>query len=160
MYDTLILDTQKFDERIFGCASELTPDERHKMAIDVLAKVARLPAAEQAVLAAYFTGDIRAINKAACLLPHGWNTPLRREMARAWANDQAFKRTQKEIAETYYLSEPTVTRRKQEAFSILSRHMNTALHVLEAQLLDLIQYANRFNASRGEDLAPTTCTNV
>lgn len=157
MSEAIPVKVQKFAEaapREFGA---LTPDELKMLAVDILAKVARLPAREQQVLAAYFTADTRAVNEAAKLLPGGWPTALRRELARGWANDQVLARDQRDIAETFMLSEATTTRRKQEAFGTLSHHFNQALDVLEIQLLDLVRHANRFNAKRHAAFHKSTC---
>lgn len=125
----------------------MSPGELKDMAVDILAKISRLPAAEQAAIAAYFTGDIRAINAAADLLPAGWPTALRRELARGWAAE-SLTREQKEIAATFMLSEATVTRRKKEAFSLLQTVVARGMATLEIQLLALIMHPSRCNMQR------------
>ncbi len=157
MSEAIPVKVQKFAEaapREFG---SLTPDELKMLAVDILAKVARLPAREQQVLAAYFTADIRAVNEAAKLLPGGWPTALRRELARGWANDQEMARSQDDMGETYMLSQPTICRRQQEAFRILSGAFSTALAVIEVQVLDLVRHATYRNASRSKAFHRSTC---
>lgn len=136
----------------------LTPDQLKMLAVDVLAKVSRLPDKEQAVLAAYFAGDVRAVKKAAALvLPAGWTQPMRIELARCWVNDQQLERTQKEMAETFMVSEPTMTRRKRDAFSSLSACLGSALVTLEVQLLDMLDGFSACNAHRIPVRKESTC---
>ncbi|MBM2884078.1 hypothetical protein JFK97_06710 [Chromobacterium phragmitis] len=154
MSEAVPVKVQKFAEAAQREYGALTPDELKAMAVDILAKISRLPEKEQAALAAYFTADTRAIKRAAALiLPRGWNQPLRIELARCWANDEQLERTQREMAETYMLSEATMTRRKQDAFAALGGTLRTALEVLEVQLLDLLRHPSRANAHRWEPAA-------
>ena len=131
----------------------MSPGELKDMAVDILAKVGRLPEAEQAAIAAYFTGDIRAINAAADLLPAGWPTALRRELARGWANGEQLARSQELIGETFMLSQPTMHRRWQDARRTLGIGMQRGLDVLEIQLMQYIRYASHKNEHRNACIA-------
>ncbi|WP_137010136.1 hypothetical protein [Aquitalea aquatilis] len=157
MSEAIPVKVQKFAEAAPREFDALTPDELKAMAVDILAKVGRLPDREQCVLAAYFTGDVRAVIEAARLLPAGWPTALRRELTRGWVNDEELGRSQKEIAETFMLSEATTTRRKQEAFRILSGTFSTALAVVEVQVLDLVRHATYRNTARSKAFHGGTC---
>ncbi len=157
MSEAIPVKVQKFAESQPKEFDALTPDELKAMAVDILAKIGRLPERERAVLAAYFTADVRAIIEAARLLPAGWPTALRRELARGWVNDEELTRSQKEIAETFMLSEATTTRRKQEAFRLLGNTFVTALAVVEVQVLDLVEHPTYRNTARSKALKGGTC---
>ncbi len=135
------VEVRNYRERTGRSVSELTYVEEKAIAMEVLAKVARLPEAQYSALAARFTRDIRAINTAAKCLPAGWPTPLRRELTRGWAHDGSLARDQKSMAETYLLSTPTLTRRKQQAFLLLDAQLATALEALTPQLSELLASA-------------------
>lgn len=129
-------------------ANGLTGIERLNLALDVLAKVGRLPGLEQAVITARFTLDQRAVNAAAVALPPIWATGLRRELARAWADDCQLARSQAEIGETYMRSQPTIHRNWRDACRTLGRHYQLGVDTLEVQLLDLLRSASRCNTHR------------
>nr|WP_199065072.1 hypothetical protein [Chromobacterium sp. ASV5] len=149
MSEAVPVKVQKFAESAQREYGALTPDELKAMAVDVLAKVARLPEREQAALAAYFTGDTRAVKRvAALILPAGWSQPLRIELARCWANDEQLERSQEEMGQSYMLSQQTMSRRKVEAFRLLRGTVQTALDVLEVQMLDLVGSPSRKNDHR------------
>ncbi|GGY07146.1 hypothetical protein [Paludibacterium paludis] len=148
---------QTYRERVGSVMRELTPAEQKNMAMDILAKVGRLKPQEYAAIAAYFTRDIRAINEAAKALPAGWPTPLRRELTRGWANDQILERDQKTMAETYLLSEPSMTRRKQQAFRLLDAHFVTGLNVLEVQVQDCLSRPVRRDTAGGRSAVGSIC---
>lgn len=136
----------------------LSPDQLKMLAVDVLAKVSRLPDKEQAVLAAYFAGDVRAVKKAAALvLPAGWAQPMRIELARCWANDQQLERSQEEMASAFMLSQPTVHRRKKEAFQLMSKVLDASLAVIEVQTLDLVERKTYRNSAREEVVLKHAC---
>lgn len=157
MTEAVPVKVQKFSDEAGRAFDELSPAERKNMAVDIMAKVGRLPQREQWALAAFFTADIRAINKAATLLPAGWPTPMRREFARSWVNDQQLERSQEDMGECYYLSQQTISRRKQDAFAILSGAMETGLAVIEVQVLDLIRHTTHRNAKRSKAFHTNTC---
>ncbi|WP_315383412.1 hypothetical protein [Microvirgula aerodenitrificans] len=131
----------------------MSPGELKDMAVDILAKIRRLPEAEQAAIAAYFTGDIRAINAAADLLPAGWPTALRRELARGWANGEQLARSQELIGETFMLSQRTAGRRWGEAKRALGIRMQAGLDVLELLLMDYIRHPSYKNMHRNACIA-------
>lgn len=131
-----------------GGGLELSPAEQRAMALDVLAKVGRLPELEQAAITARFTLDQRAVNAAALALPPVWATGLRRELTRAWADDCQLARSQAEIGETYMRSQPTIYRHWQDACRTLGKHCQLGVDTLEVQLLDLLRSASRCNAHR------------
>jgi len=157
MSEAIPIKVQKFAEAAPREFDALTPDELKAMAVDILVKIGRLPAREQQVLAAYFTGDTRAVIEAAKLLPGGWPTALRRELTRGWVNDEELGRSQAGMAQTFLLSEAAMTRRKQEAFRTLSGTFSTALAVIEVQVLDLVRHATYRNASRSKAFHDGTC---
>ncbi len=126
----------------------MSPGELKDMAVDILVKISRLPEAEQAAIAAYFTGDIRAINAAADLLPAGWPTALRRELARGWANGEQLARSQELIGETFMLSRQTAGRRWQDARRTLGIRMQAGIDVLELQLTHYIRHPSHKNLHR------------
>jgi len=131
----------------------MSPGELKDMAVDILAKVSRLPEAEQAAIAAYFTGDIRAINAAADLLPAGWPTALRRELARGWADGERLARSQELIGETFMLSQRTAGRRWDEARRVLGIRMQAGLDVLELLLIGYISHPSCKNSHRNACIA-------
>lgn len=139
MRDCVPLKVQKFSDSLGAEFGSLTPAEQKIMAMDVLAKVGRLKSSEQSVIAAYYTGDVRAVKQSAALLPAGWPQPLRIELARCWSKDQVLERSQQEMAEVYMLSQPTVFRRKAEAFSLLDKVFSSALSVVELQVADVLK---------------------
>ncbi|NHR05739.1 hypothetical protein HA052_11060 [Chromobacterium haemolyticum] len=157
MSEAIPVKVQKFAEAAPREFDALTPDELKMLAVDILAKVARLPAREQQVLAAYFTADTRAVIEAARLLPGGWPTALRRELTRGWVNEQEMARSQEDMGQTYMLSQPTICRRQHEAFRILSGTFSTALAVIEVQVLDLVKHATYRNAKRSKAFHSNTC---
>jgi hypothetical protein len=157
MTEAVPVKVQRFGSEEGKAFDELSPMERKNMAVDIMAKVGRLPEREQIVIAAYFTADIRAINKAAALLPLGWTLPLRRELARSWVNDEQLERSQEAMGECYYLSQQTMSRRKTDSFRELSRLFNQGLSVIEVQVLDLLQHTNHFNTKRSKAFHQKTC---
>lgn len=157
MTEAIPVKVQKFAEAQPREWDALTPDELKAMAVDVMAKVGRLPKAEQAVLAAYFTATTTAVIEAAKLLPGGWPTALRRELTRGWVNDQEMGRSQEEIGQTFMLSQATICRRQQEAFRILGSTFATGLAVIEVQVLDLVEYPTYRNATRSKAFHGGAC---
>lgn len=131
-----------------GGVGGLSVLEQRQQALDVLAKVGRLPELEQAVIAARFTLDQRSVNAAAKALPRIWMTGLRRELARSWANDKTLARSQAEIGETYMRSQPTINRHWKEACDVLDDLYGRGAAVLEVQLMDLLVSVSRCNAHR------------
>lgn len=158
MCESVPVKVQRFSDVRGAEFNALSPDQLKMQAVDVLAKVARLPEREQAVLAAYFSGDVRAVKRSAALVfPAGWSQPMRIELARCWVNDQQLERSQQEMAAVYLLSQPTIHRRCKEAFSLLSRALDDAMAVMELQLLDLIDAPGRRNSHRFNDFAESAC---
>jgi hypothetical protein len=148
MSEAVPVKVQRFGEALPRGVSELTPSEQKDMAVDILAKLARLPELEYAAIAAHVTWDQRAINVAAKALPHTWPTGLRRELARGWATEKGLVRSQEEIGETYLRSQPTVCRCWDETRHTLNRHYRNGLSVIEIQVLDLLDFYSRRNAHR------------
>lgn len=148
MNEAIPVKSAKYGEFSAPAFGGMSPGELKDMAVDILAKVSRLPAGEQAAIAAYFTGDIRAINAAADLLPAGWPTALRRELARGWANGEQLARSQELIGETFMFSRKTAGRRWDEARALLGRRMQGGIDVLELQLTNYIRHPSRKNLHR------------
>lgn len=148
MSEAVPVKVQRFGEALPRSVSELTPAEQKDMAVDILAKLARLPENEYAAIAAHATWDQRAINAAAKALPHTWPTGMRRELARGWATEKGLVRSQAEIGETYLRSQATVCRCWDEARRTLDRHFWNGLAVVEIQVLDLLNFYSRRNAHR------------
>ncbi len=148
MSEAIPVKVQKFAEQIPGCGSELTPAEQKDMAVDILAKISRLPELEYAAIAALVTWDQRAINAAAKALPHTWPTGLRREMARGWATEKGLVRGQAEIGETYMRGQQTISDNWRATVLTLNRHYRNGLSVVEIQVLDLLDHYTRCNAHR------------
>jgi hypothetical protein len=139
MTEAIPVKVQKFAEAAPREYDALTPDELKMVAVDVMAKVGRLDKADQVVLAAYFTATSTAVREAAKLLPGGWPTAMRRELTRGWVDDQGLQRAQREIAETFMLSQQTVSDRwmvTQKTFNDLYHH---GLKIIEPQVYDLIE---------------------
>lgn len=155
--ETVPVKVQRFSDVRGAEFDALTPDQLKMLAVDVLAKVSRLKLSERSVIAAYCTGDARAVKRVAALLPGGWSQPMRIELARCWANDQQLERSQEEMAAAFMVCQKTVSRRKCESFAMLSRIQADALAVLELQLLDLIERPSRCNSHRFEVFAESSC---
>ena len=145
MSEAVPVKSAKYGEFTGAAFGGMTPNELKDAASDILVKVSRLPAAERAVVTAFFTGATKAINKAADSLPP-MPTGLKRELVKGWAVQ--FDRDQKEMAETYGLSEATMTRRKKQVFGLLNEALDKALATLEVQLLPLLGNPSRRNAHR------------
>ncbi|WP_156876831.1 hypothetical protein [Paludibacterium yongneupense] len=150
MSEAIPVKVQRFAEQIPGGVSELSPAEQKDMAVDILAKIGRLPELEYSAIAAIMTRDPRAINAAAKALPHTWPTGLRREMARGWATEKGLVRSQKDIGETYMRSQQSVSNYWQETIRTLDRHYWNGLSVVEVQVLDLLDFHSRRNAHRAK----------
>lgn len=117
-------------------------------AINIMAKLGRLPESEQAVLAAFFTCHVEAVNEAALLLPMGWPTAMRRMFARSWARGESLEMTQAEIAAAYNFSQQTASRRWADACRVLNAELRKGMAAVELQLLDVITVPSSANAHR------------
>lgn len=136
MSETVIIKTQKFAEPTSVCHSELSMDERHKMAIDVLAKVARLDRQDQVCIAAKHTLASRAVHDAAYLLPN-MPRPMALALVRRWAGDT--RQSQREIAGFCECSRKTINQREALVTKILDTHYWHGCDMLEVQLSDLLR---------------------
>jgi len=145
MSEAVPVKSAKYGESTGPSFGQMSPAELKDMAADILVKVSRLPWAEQCAITAYCAGSTKACNEIADHLPAPWPTALKRELARGWANDQVLERDQKQMADTFYLSEATMTRRKKEAFGVFALLMDRGLAVLEVQLLSLVRHRTRRN---------------
>ncbi|RXZ42691.1 hypothetical protein [Crenobacter cavernae] len=145
MSEAVPVKSAKYDEFTGPAFGGMAPGELKDAASDILVKVSRLPADEQAVVTAYFTGATKAVHQAADTLP-SMPTGLRRELVRGWAVQ--LERDQKEMAATYGLSEATMTRRKKQVFGLLNVALDRALATLEVQLLPLLHHKSVRNANR------------
>lgn len=148
MSEAVPVKVQRFGEALPRSVSALTPAEQKDMAVDILAKLSRLPEAEYSAIAAQVTWDQRAINVAARALPHTWPTGLRRELARGWATEKGLVRSQAEIGETYMRAQQTISDCWQQTIKILNRNYWNGLAVVEIQVLDLLDYYSSRNAHR------------
>jgi len=138
MHEVVPFRVQHYGERIPGAVRELTLAEQKNMAVDILAKVARLPEAEYSAIAAMFTGDQRAVNAAARVLPRSWPTGLRRELTRGWTCKQGLVRSQAEIAETYMRSQQTISAYWSATIKLLNQHYQQGMDAMESQLSDIL----------------------
>jgi hypothetical protein len=146
MSEAIPVKIQSFGQEIPACISDLRPDEKKQMATDILAKIARLPPGEYSAIAAFYTGDIRAINEAAKVLP--WpDVKLRRMMARGWARN-GLEHTHAEIAEMFCRSRQTITDYWGHAKKTLDSRFNSGLATIEVQVLDLLIFYSARNAHR------------
>lgn len=136
MSETVLIKTQKFAEPTSVCHSELSMDERHKMATDILVKVSRLDRQDQVCIAAKHTLAAEAVHHAAYLLPN-WPRPMQLALVRRWAGDTRY--SQREIADMCGYSRQLVTIRDSEANKILNRHYWHGSDILEIQLLDILE---------------------
>lgn len=148
MSEAVPVKTSKYEERTGVSFGGMSAHELKNMAADVLAKIGRLPREEQVVLVSRFTDSTKAINEAAELLPRGWPVALRRELARAWADNEQLARSQQDIGTTFMLSQPTVYRRWAEARRCLNGYVESAVKVLELQLLSLVEKPSHYNSHR------------
>lgn len=148
MSQTVNLKTAKYGEQSAPAFGGESQGDQIMTAINIMNKVSRLPEDEQAVIVAYFTGDQKAVIKAACCLPMGWPTPMRRMFARSWARGEQLEMSQAEIAATYNFAQKTASRRWNEACSELNKRLNNAMAVLELQMLDLVSVPGRANMHR------------
>lgn len=138
MFETESVQISPYHERTSPAFVGMSQGELRCMAVDVLAKVGRLPADEQAVLTAYFLGSAKSIKQSALLvLPKGWPMPLKLELVRRWLGKGI--RSQQLMAESYRLSQQTISRRIADACERLNAVLRRGCAVLELQLADLLK---------------------
>ncbi|WP_283148999.1 hypothetical protein [Silvimonas soli] len=148
MSQTVNVKTAKYGEQSASAYGDESKGDQIMTAVNILNKVAGLPEAERAVIVAYYTCEVAAINEAALSLPMGWPTALRRMLARSWAGDRGLEMSQDDIATAYSFSQQTASRRWTETCKVLNGDLRSALAVLELQLLDLITMPTVANAHR------------
>ena len=136
MSETEIINSAQYGERQDRNFSSLTMDERHKQAIDILAKVSRLDKPDIACITAKHTLGRGAVHDAAYLLPN-MPRPMQLALVRRWAGDT--RQSQREIAEMCGCSRKTVNLRESESTKILNSHYWHGCDMLEIQLLDLLK---------------------
>ena len=136
MQQTEIISKPGYGERISKSFGDLTMEERHKQAVDILAKVSRLKLEEQVCIVSKHTGgNTKAVHDAAYLLPN-WPRPMTLALVRRWAGYRDM--SQREIAEMCGCSQKLVSLREVEAIKILDDYYWRGCDVLEYQLLPLL----------------------
>lgn len=137
METIVIAKTQKYCETASPSFGGLSPHDLKAQAAMIMAKVARLPFEERAVLWLYFTGREEEAIALAGSMPGRYGLKADRDLLRKWSLGEGV--SCRDFADRHSIGRTTANRYENELYRRLNAILRRAMLAIEIQHLHLIQ---------------------